>query len=87
MQIRPDDVSLMLDAVVGGRLARESAEAWAQRRVDELDEGRLVFIPAADEIRLMSAIEVLLRVGQRDEDGQFVHSIDAIAAFRNQSGL
>ena len=87
MQIRSDDVSTMLEAVIGGRLARESAEAWAQRRVDELDEGQLVFIPAADERRLLAAIEVLLRVSERDEAGQFLHSIDALATFRDQSGL
>jgi len=87
MQLRPDDLSTMLDAVIGGRLARETAEAWAQRRVDELDEGQLVFIPAAEEHRLLTAVEILLRVGERDEAGQFVHSLESLARFRLQAGL
>lgn len=87
MQLRVDDVSLMLEAVIGGRLERESAGEWAQRRFDALDEGRLVFIPAVEERRLLSAIEILLRASERDEAGAFVHSIESLAKFREESGF
>jgi hypothetical protein len=87
MQVGPNDVSVMFDAVVSGRLERENAEAWAQRRVDALDAGSLVFVPAGDERRLLSAIELLLQVTERDEAGDYVYSNAALANFRLQNRL
>ena len=72
----------MLDAVIDGRLERASAEEWAQRRIDALDQGRLVFVPAEEERRLLMAIDVLLRVSERDEAGDYVHSIEALNRLR-----
>jgi hypothetical protein len=74
MKVSRGEVVAVLDAVIDGRLQRETVEAWAQRRIDALDAGALVFVPPESEGRLWEAISVLQTIGAKSDSGAFVHS-------------
>ena len=74
MKVSRAEVVAVLDAVIDGRLPRETVEAWAQRRIDALDAGALVFVPPESEGRLWEAISVLQTIGAKSDSGAFVHS-------------
>lgn len=74
MKVSRAEVVAVLDAVIEGRLQRETVEAWAQSWIDALDAGTLVFVPPESEPRLWEAISVLQVVGAKAESGAFVHT-------------
>jgi hypothetical protein len=74
MKVSRAEVVAVLDAVIDGRLQRETVEAWAQRRIDALDAGALVFVPPESEGRLWEAISMLQTIGAKSDAGVFVHS-------------
>ena len=85
MKVSQAEVVALLDAVIDGRLQRETVEAWAQRRIDALDEGGLVFVPPESEHRLWEAISLLQTVGAKSESGTFVHSRHDLASIRERA--
>lgn len=87
MKLRPNDVSELLDAVITGRLQRDTAEEWAQRWLDLLDDGRLVFEPPDAERHLYEAITYLQTIGRRHDDGALVHPLGEVTSYRARLGF
>src|SRR4051812_32840919 len=86
MKVSQAEVVSVLDAVIDGRLPRENVEDWAQRRIDALDAGSLVFVPPECEPRLWEAISVLQTVGAKSESGVYVTSRTDLASVRSRAG-
>jgi hypothetical protein len=85
MKVSRTEVVAVLDAVIDGRLQRETVEAWAQRRIDALDAGSLVFVPPESEGRLWEAISMLQTIGAKSDAGVFVHSRRDLADVRDRA--
>lgn len=86
MKLRSIDIIELLDAVISGRLQRDTVEEWAQRRLDLLDDGRLVFEPPEDEQRLYEAIAYLQTIALRHDDGALVRSRGDVLSYRARFG-
>ena len=69
MKVSRAEIVSVLDAVIGGRLQRETVEEWAQRRIDALDAGSLVFVPPELESHLWEAISALQTLGAKADSG------------------
>jgi hypothetical protein len=82
MKVSRTEVVEVLDAVIDGRLPRENVEAWAQRRIDALDSGSLVFVPPELEARLWEVISVLQTIGAKSEAGVYVTTRHDLAEVR-----
>ena len=82
MKVSRAEVVAALDAVIDGRLQRETVEVWAQHWIDALDAGNLVFVPPESERRLFEAIRVLQTASAKSESGAFVHSRGDLADVR-----
>lgn len=74
MKVSRTEIISVLDAVIDGRLQRETVEEWAQRWIDALDAGALVFVPAESESHLWEALSALQTLAAKAESGAFVHS-------------
>jgi len=85
MKVSEAEVVAVLDAVIDGRLPRENVEDWAQRRIDALDAGSLVFVPPECEARLLEAINTLQTVGAKSEAGVYVTSHTDLAHVRERA--
>jgi len=75
-------VAGIFDLLLGGKLSREDASAWARKLRLAEDSGSLTYEPLSDEPALWAAVQFLEGYDLLDAPDSYLHGVDDLLEFR-----